>query len=55
MLDVKIILATVAMVLRDDGLEEKNFEENYRIGLGIVLSILALVGAGIIYQIFGLS
>jgi exopolysaccharide production protein ExoY len=59
MLDVKIMLATIAAVLRDDGLEQNNFEENYRIGLGIVLSVLALLGAGIIgtiiWQIFGLS
>jgi lipopolysaccharide/colanic/teichoic acid biosynthesis glycosyltransferase len=49
MLDVKIMLATIAMILRDDRLEEKHFEENYRLGLGIVLSVLALLGA-----IFGL-
>jgi exopolysaccharide production protein ExoY len=59
MLDVKIVLVTAVAFLRDDGLEDINFEENYRIGLGIVLSVLALLGASImgkiIWQIFGLS
>jgi exopolysaccharide production protein ExoY len=59
MLDVKIMLATIVTLLRDDGLEEKNLKEDFRIGLLVVVSVLALLGAGImgkvILRIFGLS
>ena len=61
MLDLKIIVASIAAVLRSkDGMEEDHFEEDFRIGLLVVVLALALLGAVItgnviFLRVFGLS